>query len=214
MNTATEIVFVVDDEASVRTGLARLLRVAGFAVETFGSAEAFLSRTPHEGIGCIVLDLAMPSLSGLDLQQALAERGRDLPVVFLTGHGDIPASVQAMKQGATDFLTKPVDEAALVQAVEQALATHRTMFSARAAQDALRRRIATLSPREAEVMRLVIAGLLNKQIADRLGVGEKTVKVHRGRVMEKLGAKSVAELVRLCATAGIEPDPLAAPSQS
>ena len=193
------------DDAAVRKGLARLLQAAGSSVETFPSAEAYLARASHDGVGCILLDLAMPSLSGLDLQKVLTERGSDFPVIFLTGHGDIPASVQAMKQGATDFLTKPVDEAALVDAVEQALAQHRARVDERTAVAALRDRIATLSPREAEVMRMVIAGLLNKQIADRLSIGEKTVKVHRARVMEKMAAKSVAELVRMCAAAGLAP---------
>ncbi len=206
MNSPAEIVFVVDDDASVRKGLARLLKSAGLPVEAFDSAEAYLARLPHDGAGCLVLDLAMPSLTGLDLQEALMERGSDLPVIFLTGHGDIPTSVQAMKQGATDFLTKPVDEVVLVDVVGRALAQHRARLEERAAADAIRSRLASVSPREREVMRLVIAGLLNKQIADRLGIGEKTVKVHRARVMEKMAVRSVADLVRACAAAGVEPE--------
>lgn len=213
MSSPTETIFVVDDDFSVRKSLGRLLQTAGFAVETFDSAETYLARDPYDGVGCIVLDLAMPSLSGLELQTVLAERRSDLPVIFVTGHGDVPASVRALKQGAIDFLTKPVDEAALLEALTQALAQHRARRDERTAEDAIVRQVAMLSPRELEVTRLVIAGLLNKQIAARLGIGEKTVKVHRARVMGKMGVRSVAELVRMCAAAGLEPEPRQEPRQ-
>lgn len=199
-------VFVIDDDASVRRGLERLFRSAGIHAQTLPSAREFLARGPHEGPGCIVLDLKMPGVSGLELQEALADAGCDLPIVFLTGHGDVPASVQALKRGAADFLTKPVDEAILLEAVNEAIERHRHVHDERLAAEAIRARVATLSARELQVMRGVIAGLLNKQIAARLDIAEKTVKVHRARVMQKMQAASVPELVRLCATVEIEPE--------
>jgi two-component system, LuxR family, response regulator FixJ len=199
------MVFVIDDDASVRGGLERLFRAAGIPAQMLSSAREFLERDPHHGPGCIVLDLKMPDLDGLALQQALADNGCDLPIVFLTGHGDVPASVQALKRGAADFLTKPVDEAVLLDTVHRAIEGHRALYSERLGADAVRARVATLSARELEVMRLVVTGLLNKQIGLRLGIAEKTVKVHRGRVMQKMNARSVPELVRLCTTAGVEP---------
>ena len=203
------MVFVVDDEEPVRRSLSRLLRSAGFASETFPSADAFLAREPFEGVGCLVLDLRMRGTTGMDLQRQLESAGRRLPIVFLTGHGDIPTSVEAMKLGAVDFLTKPVDDERLLAAVRQALARCAQDLEARRMAEAIRSRLKTLTQREFEVMRGVIAGLLNKQIAARLGVVEKTVKVHRGQVMHKMGVPSVAELVRDCALAGVEPDPRA-----
>jgi len=200
-------VFVVDDDASVRKALGRLLASAGFDVEPYASAEEFLARPPFGGIGCIILDLQMPGLTGLDLQTRLAEAGQDIPVVFLTGRGDIPSSVEAMKMGAVDFLTKPVDEETLLDAIKNALVRHRRDREDRLATREARDRLASLTPREVDVMRHVIAGALNKQIAAHLGIAEKTVKVHRGRVMQKTGADSVADLVRLCALAGIDPAP-------
>ena len=205
MTEAGPTVFLVDDDAAVLRSLERLLRAAGFAVRAFASPEAFLGQHDPAAAGCAVLDLAMTGLSGLDLQRALAARGGDLPVVFLTGRGDIPASVQAMKAGAVDFLTKPVDAADLVAAVRLALEKGRQAREARAGLGAIERRLATLSPREHEVLRHVVAGRLNKQIAADLGVAEKTVKVHRGRVMAKMAARSVADLVRMTGLAGIVP---------
>jgi FixJ family two-component response regulator len=191
------MVFVVDDDASMRRSLERLLRSFGYTVEGYASAAAFLARSPATGIACLVLDLRMPGMDGLDLQGRLAARGDDLPVVFVSGHGDVPSSVRAMKAGALDFLTKPFDESVLRAAIERALDWHGERRASRADLDALRARFETLTPREREVSREVAEGRLNKQIAERLGTSEKTIKVHRARVMEKLGARSVVELVRI-----------------
>jgi len=199
-----EVVSVVDDDPSVRKGLARLLRSAGLTVETFGSAAEFLGRERNDSVGCIVLDVRMPGQDGMALQAYLAVRDVDLPIVFLTGHGDIPMTVEAMKNGAVDFLTKPVDEEVLLDAVRQALLRHRTAQSERLEVQVLRERVASLTPREFEVLRCVITGALNKQIAAHLGIAEKTVKIHRARVMEKLGVTSVAELVQTCQRVGVE----------
>jgi FixJ family two-component response regulator len=198
-------IFVIDDDASVRKSLTRLLGLAGLNVETFPSAEAYLDREPYDGLGCIVLDVCMGGLSGTDLHARLAESGRNIPIIFLTGYGSIPMSVSAMKQGAVDFLTKPVDEEVLLQTILQSLARHEAVVRERIEVDAMRARLDTLTPREREVMRWVLTGALNKQIAARLGIAEKTVKVHRGRVMEKLAVTSVAELVRFCTAAGVQP---------
>jgi FixJ family two-component response regulator len=199
------VIFVVDDDASVRTSLARLLRSAGLNVETFPSAEAYLERRPYDGPGCLVLDVCMAGLSGTDLHARLAENGCDIPIIFLTGHGSISMGVGAMKQGAADFLTKPVDEEVLLQAIRRTLARHEAVVHERTEAEAMRARLDTLTPRELEIMRCVLTGALNKQIAVRLGIAEKTVKVHRGRVMAKLEVDSVAELVRACAAAGVQP---------
>ena len=188
MTAPDEIVYIVDDDASVRTGLARLLRSAGYAVETFASAAAFLDREHRAAVACLVLDVRMPGVDGLALQAELSARDAGLPIIFLTGHGDIPMSVAAMKQGARDFLTKPVDEVVLLDAVRQALQTHRASLSERLAATAVQERLASLTPREREVLSWVIGGALNKQIAAQLGIAEKTVKIHRGRVMEKMEA--------------------------
>jgi FixJ family two-component response regulator len=190
-------VFVVDDDASMRRGLERLLRSFGYAVEGYASATAFLARPPATDIACLVLDLRMPGMDGLDLQGRLAARGDDLPVVFVSGHGDVQSSVRAMKAGALDFLTKPFDESVLRAAIERALDWNAERRASRAGLAALRARFETLTPREREVSREVAEGRLNKQIAERLGTSEKTIKVHRARVMEKLGARSVVELVRI-----------------
>lgn len=203
MSGETGAVFIVDDDASVRTGLERLLRAAGHDAETFSSAREYLEREAFEGIGCLLLDVAMPGMSGLELQSMLFAHENAMPVVFLTGHGDIPASVQAMKLGAEDFLTKPVDEDTLLSAISAALDRHRQLVAERRHMDSLRHRFATLSPRELEVMHLVVSGLMNKQVAAQLGISEKTVKVHRARVMEKTGSHSLAELVRLFAAASL-----------
>jgi FixJ family two-component response regulator len=205
MNDRPPTIFVIDDDDSVRKSLARLLCSAGLAVETFSSAEAYLERRPYDGVGCLVLDVCMEGLSGTDLQTRLVESGCDLPIIFLTGHGSIPLSVSAMKQGAVDFLTKPVDDEVLLQTIHQTLARHKSVVHERTEVRAIRERLETLTHREAEVLRCVLTGALNKQIAARLGIAEKTVKVHRGRVMEKLAVNSVAELVRLCAAAGVKP---------
>jgi len=204
MTASDATVFLVDDDASVLRGLERLLRAAGFAVRGFTSPEAFLEQHDPAAPGCAVLDLAMNGLSGLELQRALAARGGDRPVIFLTGRGDIAATVQAMKAGATDFLTKPVPAQDLVTAVRLGIEKDR---QARAARAGVEGRLATLTPREHEVLRLVVAGRLNKQIAADLGMAEKTVKVHRGRMMAKMGIRSVAELVRMTTITAIAGDP-------
>lgn len=194
---AAPLVFVVDDDASVRKSLVRLIKAAGYEAEAFGSVGDFLARRPYDGPCCLVLDVRMPGLTGLDLQEALRAAGQRLSIVFITGYRDVPVSVKAMKGGAVDFLTKPVDEGTLLGAIEQAVA--RTLADRRrqARLTEVQRRIATLTPREAAVFALVVTGMLNKQIGSELGIGEKTVKVHRARVMEKMQAGSLAELVRL-----------------
>lgn len=191
------LVFVVDDDASVRKSLVRLIKAAGYEAEAFGSVGDFLARRPYDGPCCLVLDVRMPGRTGLDLQEALRAAGQWLSIVFITGYRDVRVSVKAMKGGAVDFLTKPVDEGTLLGAIEQAVA--RTLADRRrqARQTEIQRRIATLTPREAAVFALVVTGMLNKQIGSELGIGEKTVKVHRARVMEKMQAGSLAELVRL-----------------
>ena len=205
MTAPDEIVYIVDDDASVRTGLARLLRSAGYAVESFAAAAAFLDREHRAAVACLVLDVRMPGLDGLALQAELSARDAGLPIIFLTGHGDIPIYVAAMKQGARDFLTKSVDEVVLLDAVRQALQTHRESLSERLAANVVQERLTSLTPREREVLSWVIGGALNKQIAAQLGIAEKTVKIHRGRVMEKMEASSAAALVSLCRQAGIQP---------
>ena len=201
----TRKVHIVDDEESLRNSLARLLRAYGREAETFASAAAFMASGLSGRTGCIVLDVHMPGLNGLDLQEALVRARCLMPIIFLTGRGDIPTSVRAMKAGAADFLTKPVDEAVLLGAVEKAFAENERRLGERAQVDAARVRVLSLTERELEVMRHVIAGDLNKQIGGELEIAEKTVKIHRGRVMEKMGVSSVADLVRLCALAGVEP---------
>jgi FixJ family two-component response regulator len=197
------IVFVVDDDPSVRRSLKRLIRSAGFTVESFASAQEFLDRPRPDIPGCLVLDIHMPGVSGLDLQDELGAAEVNLPVIFLTGYGTVPASVRAMKAGASDFLEKPVDDGALVDAIHQAVERNRR---ARLEQTEIREiqgRVESLSPREREVLGLLLTGMLNKQIAFELGTTEKTIKVHRGRVMEKMQAGSMAELVRLAGKVGL-----------
>ena len=196
-------VFIVDDDAAVLKGLSRLLRSAGLAVETFSSSQDFLNHYVPNTPGCLVLDVAMPGLNGLELQKALPTKGDVVPIVFLTGHGDIPMSVQAMKRGAVDFLTKPVNGDDLLQAVRAALEKDRVARLARAEVAEIQQCLATLTPREREVLEHVISGQLNKQTAVDLGIVEKTIKVHRARMMEKMKAHSVAELVRLAEKAGV-----------
>ncbi|WP_437774737.1 response regulator transcription factor [Sorangium sp. So ce1097] len=197
MAESARTVFVVDDDPSVLRALERLLRAAGYAVEAYASPSEFLERAPSERPGCAVVDLRMPGLGGIELQEELSRRGCPLPIVFLTGHGDVPNSVRAMKAGAVDFLTKPCDDTDLLAAVERAIARDAQARAARGEQQTLQTRFEELTPREREVCLRVAQGLLNKQIAEELGAAEKTIKVHRGRVMEKLGVASVAELVRL-----------------
>ena len=199
-------VFVVDDDESVCRALKRLLGSHGFVVEVYHSAAAFLSRSFSDAPGCVILDLQLPELSGIELQQKLAEAGLTLPIVFLSAFGDVPTTVRAMKQGAVDFLTKPVDEAVLVGAVRAAVAGQKQLYERQSAREQARGLAATLTPRELDVARGVIAGQRNKQIAFDLGIAEKTVKIHRGHVMEKMGVKSVADLVRFCELAGIKPE--------
>jgi FixJ family two-component response regulator len=190
-------VYVVDDDAEVLKATERLLASAGLAVAAFQSPRAFLQSYDDVTPGCLVLDLAMPELTGVELQSALAERGRLLPVVFLTGRGDIRTCAEAMKNGAVDFLTKPVDDAALLAAVARGLSRAAAMHQERAARAHTAGILAVLTARERQVLAQVVAGRLNKQIAAALGTGEKTIKFHRGNLMRKLGVRSVAELVRL-----------------
>ena len=199
------LVFVVDDDASIRRALARLIRSMDIETETFELAQEVIDRLSVVTPGCILLDVRMPGLSGLELQRDLSARGVRTPVVFITGHGDIPTSVNAMKAGACDFLTKPLDEHNILAAIQQALALDTRRRAEQSEQDAVIARVGALTPREHEVFRHVIAGRLNKQIAADLGTSEKTIKVHRARVMEKIRAGSVAELTRLADRAGIRP---------
>jgi len=203
MTAVSPTVFVVDDYAPVRKSIARLLRAAGFAVAAFASAEEFLAQYDPQILGCLVLDLAMPTLNGLELQDILAKAGTFLPIIFLTGTADIPKSVQAMKHGASDFLTKPVNDEDLLAAVRVAIEKDRVLRHEQADLSEIRARLATLTPREREVLEYVVTGKLNKQIAGDLGTVEQTVKVHRARVMEKLRVRSVAELVRLAQRCGV-----------
>ena len=198
---ARETVYLVDDEPAVLKSLSRLLRSEGFAVAAFGSPAELLERLDPSARGCFVLDLAMPGLDGLSLQKTLSDRGSELPILFLTGRGDIGKSVEAMKSGALDFLTKPVDGERLLEAVRAALERDRARRQIREEVAEIRRRLAELTPREREVMEGVVAGRLNKQIAASLGTALKTVKIHRGRMMEKMGARSVADLVHQAARA-------------
>jgi len=195
--SSTPLVRIVDDDASFLTALARMLRASGFAVKTFVSAEEFLSRPELEVPGCVLVDLQMPGLSGLDLQEALAKDGHGLPVVFLSGRGDIPTTVQAMRRGAEDFLTKRAPRAEVLDAVKRALERDARERAARDRLDAVRARFAALTPREREVLQHVVQGQLNKQIAYDLGIHERTVKLHRTALMTKLGVSSVAELTKL-----------------
>jgi FixJ family two-component response regulator len=204
-------VFVVDDDPSVLRALTRLLAVAGFEARGFASPAAFLEQHDPATPGCLVLDLALPGLDGLQLQEALSASGRARPIVFVTGRGDIPTSVRAMKSGAVDFLTKPVKDEDLLTAVRNAIEMDRSARAAQIELDALGRRLASLTPREHEVLAHVVAGRLNKQIAADLGTVEKTIKVHRARIMEKMAARSLADLVRIAERLGIPPPAARAP---
>ena len=203
--SATSLVFVVDDDPSVRRSLANLLESGDYVVETFGSADEFLRRAMPAGPSCLVLDVCLPGLDGLGLQRKLTERGRGEQIVFITGHGDIPMGVQAMKRGAVDFLPKPFGDEQLLEAVGRALARSFEVVRARSEMEEIRTRLSALTPREFAVFRLMIAGLLNKQIGAELGLALTTVKIHRGRVFQKLGVLSVAELTRFAQKAGVDP---------
>src|SRR6059036_3072386 len=205
MISPKSLVFAIDDDASVRKGLARLLRSAGYKSEIFGSASDFLARPLHSGPSCVIVDVQMPGINGMDLQEALIQHRRQEQLVFVTGHGDISMCAQAMKAGAVDFLSKPFRDDELLQCVERALLRSAEERQRTEERQKARELLNLLTPREFEVMQLVITGMLNKQIAGRLGTAEKTVKVHRGRVMEKLDVTSVAELVLLVQTAGLGP---------
>ncbi|MCX6877350.1 MAG: response regulator [Verrucomicrobia bacterium] len=204
MAAARPTVFIVDDDSSVLRSLARLARQAGYEPRTFPSAEQFLASqtAPLTQPACLVLDLTMPGLTGLELQQRLSPSPTACPIIFISGNGTIPATVEAMRRGAVTFLSKPFDDVDLLQAIAEAVAKHRQVLADGAQVQAIRDRINLLTEREHAVMAWVITGALNKQIADRLGIVEKTVKVHRARVMDKMRVTSVAELVRLCAAAG------------
>jgi FixJ family two-component response regulator len=205
MNSSAGTVFLVDDDARVIAAVARLLRAADLEVRSFSSAEEFLRKHDASEPGCAVLDIAMAGMNGIELQRRLADTGCERPIIFLTGQGDIPMSVQAMKTGAVDFLVKPVSEEKLLAAVCLALKKDQADRIARAKLSDVQARVAALTPRENEILRYVIAGLLNKQIASEMGTAEKTVKAHRGRVMRKMGVRSVADLTRATIRAGIAP---------
>lgn len=198
-------IYVVDDDDTVRLQMAKLLLSEGYHVRTFDSAEAFLEKSIDDQIACIVLDIQMPGLNGLELQEHLLREGKDLAIVFVTGHGEIPDSVRAMKRGAVDFLLKPFMPPDLLEAVDQAIEKGKKLGADRAAADLIQERADRLTPREHEVMRHVVAGLLNKQIAAALDISEKTIKIHRARVMSKMEVTSVADLVRDTERVGIEP---------
>jgi len=203
MKEAESIVFIIDDDPLYRASTERLVRSVGFSVQSFQSARDFVgSRRPNVP-SCLILDVRLPGLSGLDLQRELAEAGVHLPIIFVTGYGDIPMSVQAMKAGAVEFLTKPFRDQVLLDAIRQAIERDRVARQQRARDANLRRRYESLGPREHEVFRCVVSGMLNKQIADELGATERTIKFHRGHIMRKMQAKSLAELVRMAEALGI-----------
>jgi FixJ family two-component response regulator len=203
MKEAESIVFIIDDDPLYRASTERLVRSVGFSVQSFQSARDFVgSRRPNVP-SCLILDVRLPGLSGLDLQRELAEAGVHLPIIFVTGYGDIPMSVQAMKAGAVEFLTKPFRDQVLLDAIRQAIERDRVARQQRARDANLRRRYESLGPREHEVFKCVVSGMLNKQIADELGATERTIKFHRGHIMRKMQAKSLAELVRMAEALGI-----------
>jgi FixJ family two-component response regulator len=203
MTEQAAIVFVVDDDESVRKAMESLIRSVGLRVETFASAQEFLESRRPDMPGCLVLDVRLPGLSGLDLQRKMAEANIHTPVIFITGHGDIPMTVRAMKAGAVEFLTKPFRDQDLLDAIQQALGRDLVGREQRAAMTHLRSRLDSLTPREGEVFRLVVTGLLNKQIAAQLGTSEVTIKLHRHQVMQKMGADSLADLVRMAEKLGM-----------
>lgn len=204
MSLDTAIVYVVDDDISVRESLELLIGVVGWRVETFASAGAFLARSRAPLPSCLVLDVSLPDLSGLDLQKLLLTDRVSLPIIFITGHGDVPMTVQAMKAGAVEFLTKPLEDSVLCDAVRSALERSEAALASESELRTLRERQASLSEREREVMALVVAGLLNKQVGSQLGISEITVKAHRGKVMRKMQADSLADLVHMASRLGVE----------
>jgi FixJ family two-component response regulator len=205
MTAPKEMVFVVDDDPAVCTALKRLIRSIGIEALTFTSAGDFLRATRPDVPGCLVLDVRLPGLSGLNLQEKLTTAKIDLPIIFITGHGDIPMTVRAMKGGALEFLTKPVKEQDLLEAIQRGIEQHRHQLAQRAKACELQRRYDSLTPREREVFPLVTSGLLNKQIAAELGASEKTIKIHRAKVMQKMKAESLAHLVRMAERLGLAP---------
>jgi FixJ family two-component response regulator len=205
MTETNAMVFVVDDDRSVREALGSLVRSVGLSVQTFKSAQEFLRHEPLNVPACLVLDVRLPGLSGLDLQQELAKANVQIPIIFITGHGNIPMSVRAMKAGAVEFLTKPFRDQDLLNAIQQSIERDRAARKERSQMADLRERYESLTAREREVMALVVRGLLNKQVAGELGISEITIKVHRGQVMQKMQAQSLAELVRMAGRLGISP---------
>lgn len=203
MRETEPIVFIVDDDESVRKALSRLIKSVGLKVETFSSANDFLKRDPYDGPACLVLDIRMPGLSGLDLQTELAKSKRTLSIIFITGHANIPMSVQAIKAGAVDFLEKPFEEQTLLDAINLAIQKDRAAKEKLAKLSKIHQRVESLTPREREVFALVVTGMLNKQIAFKMGISEKTIKAHRARVMQKMQVDSLADLVRMAEKAGI-----------
>jgi FixJ family two-component response regulator len=203
MNEPT--VFIIDDDPSARRGLTRLVRASGLNAESFGSARDFLASERRDGPGCIVLDVSMPEMSGPELQEELCHDDYCMPIIFLSAHGDVPTTARAMKKGAVDFLTKPVDRVNLLEAIRMSLANDDENRAQLTESDTICKHIKSLTPREHEVMTWVITGMLNKQIAAELGISEETVKIHRGRVLHKLGIDSIARLVRICEKVGIAP---------
>src|SRR6266513_3580318 len=205
MIPSNNLVFLIDDDASVRKGVSRLLRSAGYKIEAFASASDFLKREQHSGPACVIVDVRMPGINGMDLQQTLIQHGREEQLVFITGHGDISMCAQAMKAGAVDFLSKPIRSDELLQCVERALMRSAEQRRQSTERNRVQQLLRLLTPREFEVMQLVIRGMVNKQIAGELGRAEKTVKVHRGRMMRKMHVTSVADLVRLIERTSITP---------
>jgi FixJ family two-component response regulator len=204
MSNETCVVFVVDDDISVRESLELMVRSAGWEPKVFGSAEEFLSFDRAIGPSCLILDVNLPNRSGLDLQSFVATERSDMPIIFITGYGDVPTTVKAMKGGAVEFLTKPFSEDVLLAAIEQALERSRTLLQSDTEQHALRERYASLSRREQQVMALVVSGLLNKQVGFELGISEITVKAHRGQVMRKMNARSLPDLVNMASRLRIQ----------
>ena len=203
--TEETIIFVIDDDASVRKAISMLLRSEGYEVETYDSAEDYLSRVRYNGSGCIVLDFKMKNMNGLELQEKLSERHSNLPVVFITAHGDIPTSVKAMKKGAYDFLTKPFNDEDFLASVSTAIEKSVSNFNSSKEKEKIFEEMMTLTEREKEILKYIIAGYMNKQISDMLGIAEQTVKIHRGHIMHKLCVDSVADLVRKAEKADIVP---------
>jgi RNA polymerase sigma factor (sigma-70 family) len=206
MSNEIPTVFVVDDDPSVRKALERLITTMGFRAQTFESAQSFLNLTPGRGPGCLILDIRMPAMSGLELQNELASRGWEIPIIFLTGHGTVPMTARAMKAGAFDFLEKPIDDQKLLEAIHQALEKEKNSALEKEERRKIQQRLDRLSPREYEVFKSLLSGRLNKQTAHELGISEKTVKVHRSRVMEKTQAASLADLIWMAQKARVVPD--------